>query len=353
MAKILQAKMRVQARAGKGDAVAYARVISDPQRYGFAVGRVRVLETRLLPRSTYERLLDAKNLADHRRILSETVYGGYLETAETADDVERALDEALADLYEDFLEHANLPDPLVDFFRVQHDFENLRGRLKAEALGISPTEMLTDLGSVPAEAFTGPVEKLPERLVKAESRIRQELSDEDGNLPADEIEDAIDTELFTALEGVAKESGSAFVQDLAVLEADIGNLRAFVRARAKSVPVAEVERRFVPGGSIPSKLLVSLYRLPPAEAAARLVSRQLVRGVDPEALADPQHFDVEAVRLVSRRVKSSRMVAMGPEPVLGYVRIRQAEVTALRTVLIGGLAGVPAEKLRGHLKDVV
>ncbi len=333
--------------------MAYARVISDPMRYGFAVGRVRVLETRLLPRSTYERLLDAKTIADHRRILSETVYGGYLETAETAGDVEEGLDKALADLYEDFLEHANLPAPLVAYFRVRHDFENLKGYLKAEALGISPEVMLTDLGSVPADAFTGPGEKLPERLSNAEMRIRKELADEDGNLPADEIEDAIDTELFTALEEIAEESGSRFLQDLAVLEADIGNLRAFVRARDKSVPVAEVERRFVPGGSISRKLLVSLYRLPPAEAAARLASKQLVRGVDPEALADPRRFDIEAVRLISRRVRSSRMVAMGPEPVLGYVRERQAEVTALRTVMIGGLAGVPSDKLRDHLKDVV
>ena len=79
--------------------MARMRVIADPQRYGFAVGRVRVLETRLLKKSHFERLLDASSLFEQKRILSETIYGGYLENVNTADDIEIALDRSIADLY--------------------------------------------------------------------------------------------------------------------------------------------------------------------------------------------------------------------------------------------------------------
>jgi V/A-type H+-transporting ATPase subunit C len=89
------------------------RPIADPKRYGFAVGRVRVLETRLLGRSTFERLLDAHSFREQLRILSETPYGVYLEGVTTAEGVEAALDGSLRDLYNDFLEQANLPEDIV------------------------------------------------------------------------------------------------------------------------------------------------------------------------------------------------------------------------------------------------
>lgn len=333
--------------------MARRRVIADALRYGFAVGRVRVLETHLLPHATYERLIDARSLAEQRRILGETIYGGYLEMAHTIEGIERGLDAALSDVYDDFLCRANLPAPFVEFFLVRHEFDNLKGRLKAEALGVSPERMLSSLGCASVDVYEGPADKLPPRMRAAERRIRTELAHDDGTLPPEEIEDAVDTELFAALAEIARDSGSAFVENLFRLEADIGNVRAFVRARAREVPVAEVRSRFVPGGQIPIPLLVSAYRLPPVEAAMRLAATRLLPDVDPEAVADPARFDIEAVRIVSGRVRNSRMIAAGPEPVLGYIKVRQAEVIALRVLLMGSLARVPASTLRERLRDVV
>jgi V/A-type H+/Na+-transporting ATPase subunit C len=329
------------------------RVIAESMRYGFAVGRVRVLEAHLLPRATYERLIDARSLSEQRRILGETIYGGYLEMAHTIEGIERGLDAALTDLYDDFLCKANLPRPFVEFFLVRHEYENLKGRLKAEALGTSPTPMLTRLGCASVQAFEGPSEKLPPRMRVSERKVRRAIARDDGTLPPDEIEDAVDTELFNALAEIAEESRSPFVRELFQLEADIGNVRAFVRARARDIPVSEVRTRFVPGGRISIQALVSAYRLQPVEAASRLAATRLLPGVDVEAVADPARFDIEAVRIVSGRVRASRMIAVGPEPVLGYIKERQAEVTALRVLLMGSLARVPATHLRERLKDVV
>ncbi|HSK48512.1 MAG TPA: V-type ATPase subunit, partial [Coriobacteriia bacterium] len=92
-----------------------ARLTRDSLRYGFAVGKVKVLETRTLDASAYERLLDAPSFAEQKRLLSETPYGRYLEDAETPDDVEHALDEALENFY-GFLKAAALPEPVMRFF---------------------------------------------------------------------------------------------------------------------------------------------------------------------------------------------------------------------------------------------
>ena len=137
--------------------------IRDDIRYGYAVGRVRVLDGRLLSRTTFERLLDAPDLREQKRILAETHVGRYLEGAETAGEVERALDASLADLYDEFLLHADLPAAVVAYFRLPYDYANLRAALKARVLGIAAGE-LSALGSAPPEAFASDGSGLPEEM---------------------------------------------------------------------------------------------------------------------------------------------------------------------------------------------
>jgi len=329
--------------------VARYRTIRDAIRFGYAVGRVRVLETRLLKRSHYERLLDARTFEDQRRVLSETVYGSYLDHARTADDVEIALDRALADLYNDFLETANLPDEIVMYFRRMHDFENLRGRLKAEVLDIPAKELLNDLGSIPAERFISG--DLPPELAAAESRIRSRAS-RSGELSADALDAVVDVERFTALDLISHESKNSHVRQMATVGADLANVKAFVRIRRMDRPLADIGRHVVPGGTISVQELTALSRVPLEEALKRLVMRPSLAGIDPEALADPARFDVAADALISRHLHRARMIAVGPEPVVAYVMQRKVEVAMLRTLLIGKIAGVERDVLRVRMRDV-
>jgi len=331
--------------------MARVRVMKDPMRYGFAVGRIRVLEARLLPRSTYERLLDAPSFYEQKRILSETPYGTYLEQAETAEDVERALDRALGDLYADFLERANLPDSIVRYFRMLHDFENLRGRLKAEALGIDPEELLTDLGSRPSAA-TGDGLSAAVRVQRAERAIRESVRHPDETLDPELIDAAVDAEMYRALGEIAGESESEFLRGFAALGADLGNLKVFVRAHGKEMPVSAVERLFVPGGTVRREILTQAYRLPLEEALRRVTALPGFRDVDPEAIGDPGRLDVVIDQILARMLYRARMVPVGPEPVLAYVATRRSEIRRVRILLIGKIAGVASDVLRERLRDV-
>ncbi|HET6497435.1 MAG TPA: V-type ATPase subunit [Coriobacteriia bacterium] len=329
------------------------RVIGDARRYGFAVGRIRVLETRLLTRTTYERLLDARDFDRQRRILADTVYAGYLEGARTPDDVERGLDASLADLYEDFLGHANLPAPIVAYFHVRHDFENLKAHLKAEALGVSPEGFVTPLGSVAPEVFGGPAKGFPPHAREAEPRVRAACAGEDGSLVPGAIEAAVDREMFRALLEVADASRSEFVRRLVSLEADAGNARAFVRCRARGAPVGEFESALVPGGAMSASAFIAAYRVPFEDGVKRLAAQRPLRGADAEALRDPARFDVAIEWIVADEARKGRAVAIGADTVVGYVLARRAEVAALRAVFFGTFARVPPERLRERLRDVV
>lgn len=49
--------------------------------YAYAAGKISVLETHLLKKDKYDRLLDAENIDEVEKILSETAYGPRISEA--------------------------------------------------------------------------------------------------------------------------------------------------------------------------------------------------------------------------------------------------------------------------------
>ena len=321
--------------------------IRDDIRYGYAVGRVRVLGSRMLSRATFERLLDAPDLREQKRVLAETHVGRYLEGAETAADVEQALAASLTDLYDEFLLRAGLPDAVVTFFRLPHDYGNLRAALKARLLGMEASE-LSPLGSLPADAYSGDGASLPEEL-----RGLLTMYDEAEEAPAlDDVEAGIDRAMFGALAAAAKASKVPFLRELATLRIDLANARLLIRARAKGLRPAAVGARIIPGGS--KKLAAIADDLSGMAAAdladAILKTRALGRAHEAD-LVDVERFDMMADSLVAERMLAARRAPGGAEPVLAYVLGREAETMLLRTAVVGRLAGLDRESVRARLKE--
>jgi len=75
-------------------------------------------------------------------------------------------------------------------------------------------------------------------------------------------------------------------------------------------------------------------------------------GLPPEFFADVSRLDVLADNIVVEYLRRARMVPIGAEPVIAYVMGREAEVRAVRTVLLGRLAGLPTELVRTRLRNL-
>ncbi|MRS12337.1 MAG: hypothetical protein EG823_04605 [Actinobacteria bacterium] len=322
--------------------------IRDDIRYGYAVGRVRVLEGRLLSRATFERLLDAPDLREQKRVLAETHVGRYLEGAETADEVERALEASLTDLYDEFLEQADLPKPVVAFFQAPHDYANLRAALKARVLDAPTSGLLSSLGSVPPEAYAADGVALPEEM-------RDLLTAYDGAEEApslDDLEAMVDRALFAALTSAASASKVRFLRELATLRIDLANARLLVRSRTKALPPAEVIGRMLPGGSRAlTELAPDAPRMSASELAEALVHSRSLGALTEADFTDVERFDIAADGVLAARMRAARQAAGGAEPVLAYVLEREAEVLLLRTALVGRLAGLDRESVRTRLKE--
>ncbi len=321
----------------------------DDIRYGFAVGRVRVLEARLLSRSVYERLIDAPDFAEQRRVLSETACGRYLEHAETAGDVERALDSSLGDLYDEFLCETGLPEAVVRYFRLQYDYRNLRIALKTRVLGI-PVSGMSTLGTIEPSAFAGSGEALPEQM----AALLTTWDEAEQTPPLADVENAVDHALFAALISEAERSRIPFLRQLTRLRIDLAVIRVLLRANKKHLGAAAVLDSLVEGGTPALRDLASdAAEMDAEELAEAILDTRAVPGLQMDDLTSLERYDLAAAALEAARMASARMTPSGAEPVLAYVLAREAEIVALRVALVGRLSGLDREAVRERLRGVM
>ncbi len=107
--------------------------VKENTRYGYASGRIRVLETRLLNRTGITRLLEAESAEEVLRMLSEGEYGTAISGIQKAEDFEKALEVEMERTYA-LIDELSLDPELTQIFRIRGDFHNLKVLLKASYL---------------------------------------------------------------------------------------------------------------------------------------------------------------------------------------------------------------------------
>ena len=110
--------------------------------------RIRAMENRLLTRERMDRMIDAADDGEARKVLAECGYpeGGSLD---------QALAQARADVFRDM--ESAVPDPrLVEIFQLKYDYHNGKTLLKAAAMGRDPQPILLPGGRYdPAQLTEG------------------------------------------------------------------------------------------------------------------------------------------------------------------------------------------------------
>ncbi len=321
------------------------RQTRDSLRYGYAVGKVRVLETRALDRSALERLLDARTFPEQKRLLSETAYARYLETAETPQEVERALDDTLDGFYR-FLEDAALPESVVRFFRVRYDYANLKAALKSGLLGTPLDGLLVNHGTLPAAAFLDGLSELPEPLAGLVAAVADHTD-------TAAIDAQVDRAYFADLAETARSTRSRFLTDLAALFIDVANVKTLVRGRLAGKSAERLSALFFDGGTVSPAGMAELAEHAPEDLAGALRRHAALRPLAEIDLADTHQLDPALEGLMAAALRRGRHEAAGPEPVIAYVMGREAEVRMLRVLLLGTLTGIGYETLRARLSAAV
>jgi V/A-type H+-transporting ATPase subunit C len=324
----------------------------DPDYLGVSA-YVRAMENSLLTQEQFEQLITARSYDEEVKLLQSFGYSELEPKHPEAIDADLTLvrAEALEEL------GAALPNPgVLDVFRIKYDYHNIKAMLKAEVMNVSPGAMLADLGRVSVEElFVAQRENdgsnLPGLLASAVYVGREVLSKtRDPQL----FDVAVDKWYFRDLLETAERSGSAFLTGYVRLQIDAANLRTLVRTLRMGKNEDFLRGVLFKGGEITTEelLRVSAGRgaglaelfAPTALAAAAEEGAGLLHGgavTDFEKLCD----DAQTAYL-----EDARLIPFGEAPVLAYLAARETEYTNLRIVLMGRMAGVPAEVIRSRLR---
>lgn len=311
------------------------------------------MEGRLLTRERTERMIDARDDAEAAKVLSECGYGdgGGLD----AQALEPMLAQARGALLEELRRFC--PDPaLVEVFQLKYDYHNAKVLLKAQHGDKFREELLLSGGRYDPPQLLDRVARWELRDLcppfrRALEEGREVLSATGDPQMADF---ALDKAQHQEMLELSQGTGCAFLVGYVRLSIDAANLRAAVRAGRLGKTTDFLQLALVPGGMVPLRVLLSARG---EELAVPFQAGSLQRAAQTgAALSQPgagplTSFEKQCDDALTDYLAGARRVAFGPETVIGYLYAREQELTAIRVIVSGRLGRLPADVIRGRLRE--
>ncbi|RKY04816.1 V-type ATP synthase subunit C [Candidatus Poribacteria bacterium] len=334
-------------------------LLSDDTRYAFAVGKIKVLETRMLSRAELQRMLEAPSPQEALAVLMDSPYEEFLSGLESPLEFERALNEELRRTYE-LVDSLSYDKELTDLLRLRWDFHNLKVMLKAHYLGVEPEgEAIVDFGTLDPASIREAVEeergeeRLPEPLRSALVEARAEF-EESGDPQMIDI--SIEGRMLGYLAEKAAEYPNGFLEGYFRRVIDLNNIRNFIRLKMMGANVRLIERALVEGGYIPKRRLMRMMDEGISEIPA-LLGRHPYEDVVGPGVQDLLETRSMATfeRLMDNHLinylRPAKYAAFGVEPLIAYLLAKEHEVKLIRIIMIGKINGLPNDQIEGRLRE--
>ena len=326
--------------------------------YAYATGRIRVLETRLLDQNKLARMVEASSVEEALKVLAETDYAGMVAELESIHDFENILQEEIRRTYL-LVQKINPEAHFTDLISLKYDLHNLKVLLKAKYLEEAGDTLLIPVGTIPIDKLRAMVaednfQELPAALRAAVEQIAEEFV-VSGDPQV--IDLSLDRTLYAMLISTARELHSTFLEGLFVREADLTNIKTFLRVKRMGHDKEFLKKALLPYGYLPADLFVSLLDEPLEFLADRLAMSDYAAVVS-EGVREWQekgnitHFEKRADDLLTAYLQQGKRKPFGLEPLIGYLYAKEIECQNIRIILVEKIYGLPLELIRERLRDV-
>ena len=165
---------------------------------------------------------------------------------------------------------------------------------------------------------------------------------------------ALDRACFAEMGELAKSAGSRFLTNYTKVLIDAANLRSAVRVVRMGKGYDFLVGALIPGGTVSPESVAQAASSGDGLASvftAGCLKEAAVLGAGAMSGGSMTKFELSCDNAVTSFLSSARLVPFGSEPVVEYLALVELEITAIRMVLTGRLAGMdPAviqERLRG------
>ena len=321
--------------------------------YLYISSLLRAREPRMLSRDKAERMLDAPNFEDAAKMLTDS---GYEDMSQmSVKQIETALSDRRAAVFHE-LETLIPNTAALDLFRLKYDYHNAKVLVKSEAMHRNDASLLSSSGRVATETVQKRFQEdrlrdLPGELGSAAEEARNLLARSANPQLSDFL---LDKAYFREMNALADELDSDFARGYVALLADSTNLRSAVRILRMGKDIGYLQEALVSGGSVSEERLtqgISGEGLASVLAGTAL-SKAAQLGAEAVSGGTLTAFELACDNAVADYLSNAKLCSFGEESVIAYLAGTENELTAVRMILTGRLAGVPSDTIRERLRDL-
>lgn len=315
---------------------------------------LRARESKMLDRDRMDRMLAAPSYADTAKLLTDCGYEDM--SAMDAKGVDEVLNAHRTEVFEEIGRMAPQPE-LVDAFRLKYDYHNAKVVLKAAGVGSNGAHLYSDVGRVPVEEIEhanveDTYSAIPPVLAQAMQEAKSVLAKTGNPQVADFI---LDRAYFAELSAIAEKVNSKYLKGYVQVLIDSANLRAVVRTVRMNHGQDFLLQALVPGGSVSCDTLAQAAMSGDGLTAlftATTLQEAAMLGVEAMKGGSMTQFELACDNAVTAYLSSAKLVSFGNEPVVEYLAMLETEITAIRMILSGRLAGIEPSVIRERLRDI-
>jgi V/A-type H+-transporting ATPase subunit C len=296
-------------------------------------------------------MLEASGFEESAKLLGDCGYedlGGL-----SAAGIDAALSERRAAILAE-LENLVPDKELVELFRLKYDYHNAKAVLKGEAMGTDPLRLMSVSGRIEPEKLKAAFDEerisdlppvLGAAMVEAASTLARTANPQLADFELDQA-------CFSEMKAIADKLENPYISGYVRLLIDAANLKSAVRTARMHKSADFLSSVLIKGGTDVDRVaaadgdgLAALFAHGPLEKAA-------AAGAEAIAGGSMTTFELLCDNAVNDYVRSAKLISYGPEAVAAYIAAVETEITAVRMILTGSLAGVDAETIRERLRDL-
>lgn len=330
----------------------------DNLKYAHAVGRLRVLETRLLDKAKIDRMIESLSPKEALKVLEETEYSSSLASIKRVEDYEFVLRDALKNLYKEI--YSISPEKeLVDVLCYKYDYHNIKVLIKSKILDKDFDNILIDAGSISIELLRESINEENYRDLSSNMRegIEKALKEFEEDKDPQKIDVILDKYMFSEMLFKASKLDNSFLLDYIKLNIDLTNIKTLIRVKKQEKSRNFFDEVIVDGGNLDRGALLELLNETEENISKKLYAKSYNTVVEKGL---EEYLDSSKLSLMEKLsdnflmdyAKKAKFVSFGAEPIIAYILAKETEIKIIRIIMIGKLNNVSAEVIRERLRDI-
>lgn len=327
----------------------------DNTNYAYSVAKVRVMETKLLKRSDFERMLDMESANEVFKFLLDKGFGESGDGSSSSN-YESLLTEEMKKTY-NFLKKIAPQPEIFDIFLYRNDILNTKVILKSEFMGLESETSLVDMGTISVQNLKIMIKD--REFSKMHPLMKDGIMDVLDNYAKtsdpQQVDLILDKTLYKMMILQAETSKSEFVISLIKAYIDLENMKAFVRVKNMGKNLDFLSKVLLDGGTIEKDFYIrkfsdSLESF--MEAVSHTNYKEAVgQGIESYLESNSvTRLEKLTQDLITKKTGDAKYVALGIEPLVAYLLSKETEILNVRIVMVGKVNGIDSDVIKERLR---